>query len=135
FRQAKQQLRRHRTLVALDQVDVARRDFQPLGHLGLRQPELLADAPEAGADEQFFCGFRGHGLLQKSRHARAKARSASSRRCCGHPRLALLAAPQTWMAGTSAAMTAREQSSAFLGDQRASGPSAFEPSGLLAALW
>jgi len=38
----------------LDQVDVARRNAEPLGDLGLRQPELLADAPEAGSDEQLF---------------------------------------------------------------------------------
>ena len=64
FRQAQQQLRRHRALIALDQVDVAWRDLQPLGHLGLRQPQLLPDAPEAGPDEQLFCGCSvGHGSL------------------------------------------------------------------------
>ncbi len=60
LRQPQQDLRRHRALVALDQVDVARRDAEPLGDLGLRQPELLADAPEAGSDEQLFPGIGGH---------------------------------------------------------------------------
>ena len=52
--QPQQYLRRHRALVALDQVDIARRNPQPLGHLGLRQPELLADPPEAGPTKSFF---------------------------------------------------------------------------------
>ncbi len=57
FRQPQQDLRRHRTLVALDQVDVGRRNAEPLGDLGLRQPQLLADAPEAGADKQLLSGI------------------------------------------------------------------------------
>ena len=59
--QPQQDLRRHRALVALYQVDIARRNAQPLGDLGLRQPELLADPPEAGADEQLLSGVGGHG--------------------------------------------------------------------------
>ena len=63
LRQPEQQLRRHRPLVALYQVDIARRNLQPLGHLGLRQPQLLADPPEPGPDEQLLsAGTRfGHG--------------------------------------------------------------------------
>ena len=49
LRQPEQDLRRHRALVALYQVDIARRNPQALGHLGLRQAELLADPPEARA--------------------------------------------------------------------------------------
>ena len=61
FGQPQQDLRRHRALVALDQVDIARRNAEPLGDLGLRQPQLLADAPEARADKQFLSGTIGHG--------------------------------------------------------------------------
>src|SRR5207245_5935439 len=50
----------HRALVPLYQVDIARRNAQPLGDLGLRQPELLADPPEAGAHEEFLSGVGGH---------------------------------------------------------------------------
>ena len=60
FRQPQQQLRRHRPLVALDQVDIARGNAKALGDLGLRQPQLLADAPEPGANEQFFAGTAWH---------------------------------------------------------------------------
>ena len=59
--QPQQDLRRHRALVPLYQVDIARRNAQPLGDLGLRQPELLADPPEAGADEKLLSGVGGHG--------------------------------------------------------------------------
>ncbi len=58
LRQPQQDLRRHRALVALDQVDVARGNAEPLGDLGLRQPQLLADPPEAGADEEFLARNR-----------------------------------------------------------------------------
>ena len=61
--QPQQDLRRHRALVALDQVDIARRNAEPLGDLGLRQPQLLADPPEAGPYEQLFSGFAGHGRV------------------------------------------------------------------------
>ena len=57
LRQPQQDLRRHRALVALDQVDIGGRNAEPLGDLGLRQPQLLADSPEAGADEQLLSGF------------------------------------------------------------------------------
>ena len=63
FRQPQQDLRGDRALVALDQVDVARRNPEPLGDLGLRQRQLLADAPETGADKEFFTGVGGHRLL------------------------------------------------------------------------
>ena len=63
LRQPQQDLRRHRALVALYQVDIARRNAEPLGDLGLRQPQLLADPPEAGADEQLLSGIGGHGSL------------------------------------------------------------------------
>ena len=56
-------LRRDRALVPLDQVDVARRDSEAFGDLGLRQPQLLADPPEAGADKQFLSGIRRHDLV------------------------------------------------------------------------
>ena len=58
LRQPQQDLRRHRALVPLYQVDIARRNAQPLGDLGLRQAELLADPPEAGADEKLLSGDR-----------------------------------------------------------------------------
>ncbi len=58
LREAQQDLRGDRTLVALDQVDVTRRDAESLRDLGLRQSELLADAPEARADEEFFARVR-----------------------------------------------------------------------------
>jgi hypothetical protein len=50
-------LRRDRPLVALDQVDVARRHGEPLGHLGLRQAELLPDPAKPWADKQFLAAF------------------------------------------------------------------------------
>ena len=55
-REPQQDLRGHGPLVALDQVDVARRDAEPLGDLGLRQPQLLANPPEARADKELFSG-------------------------------------------------------------------------------
>ena len=58
----KQDLRGDGALVALDQVDIARRKPKAFRHLGLRQPELLADAPEARADEQFLTGIGRHDL-------------------------------------------------------------------------
>jgi hypothetical protein len=54
LRQPHQELRRHWALVALYQVDIARRNAQALGDLGLRQPQLLANPAEARADEQLF---------------------------------------------------------------------------------
>ena len=51
LRQPQQDLRRDRTLVALDQVDIARRNAETLGDLGLRQAQLLADAPKPRSDE------------------------------------------------------------------------------------
>ena len=56
LRQPQQDLRRHRALVALDQVDIARGNPEPLGDLGLRQAELLPDPPEARADKQLLSG-------------------------------------------------------------------------------
>src|SRR5258705_2319903 len=61
LRQAEQYLRRHRALVPLYQVDIARGNPEPLGDLGLRQAELLADAAESRADEQLFSSIGGHG--------------------------------------------------------------------------
>jgi hypothetical protein len=63
LRQPEQDLRRHRALVALYQVDIARGNAEALGHLGLRQPQLLADAAEPGADKQLLSGIGGHGSL------------------------------------------------------------------------
>src|SRR6185436_15698177 len=63
LRQPEQQLRRHRPLVALYQVDIARRNLEALGHLGLRQAELLADPAESGPDKQFLSGVARHGSL------------------------------------------------------------------------
>src|SRR6266852_977933 len=63
FCQPQQDLRRHRALVALDQVDIARRNAEALGDLGLRQSQLLPDAPEARADKQLLPRFCGHGSL------------------------------------------------------------------------
>jgi len=61
--QPQQYLRRHRPLVPLYQVDIARRNPQALGYLGLRQAELLADPPEAGPDKQLLSGVGGHGRV------------------------------------------------------------------------
>src|SRR5665811_1568117 len=63
LRQPQQDLRRHRALVALDQVDIARRNAEALGDLGLRQPQLLADPPEPRTDKQFLSRITGHGSL------------------------------------------------------------------------
>jgi hypothetical protein len=46
------------------------------------------------------------GFARAQRVLRACFRHA--RTCCGHPRLTLMAAPKTWMAGTSPAMTQRQ---------------------------
>src|SRR5712672_2775601 len=63
LRQTEQNLRRHRALVPLYQVDIARGNPQSLGDLGLRQAELLADAAESRADKQLLSGVGGHGTL------------------------------------------------------------------------
>src|ERR1700716_2543236 len=63
LRQAEQDLRRHRALVPLYQVDIARGNPQSLGDLGLRQAELLADAAESRTDKQFLSSVGGHGSL------------------------------------------------------------------------
>src|SRR5229473_6124193 len=63
LRQPQQDLRRHRALVALDQVDIARGNAEPLGDLGLRQAQLLADPPKPRADKQLLSGITGHGSL------------------------------------------------------------------------
>src|SRR5260221_5629023 len=60
LREPEQDLRRHRTLVALYQVDIARRNLQALGHLGLRQDELLADAAKPRTDKQLLSGVARH---------------------------------------------------------------------------
>ena len=60
FRQPEQDLRRHRTLVPLYQVDIARRNLKPFGHLGLRQAELLADPAESRTDKQLLSSVCGH---------------------------------------------------------------------------
>src|SRR5450631_1817345 len=63
LRQPQQDLRRHRALVALYQVDIARRNAESLGDLGLRQAQLLADPPKPWADKQLLSGITGHGSL------------------------------------------------------------------------
>src|SRR5467141_1398665 len=63
LRQPQQDLRRHRALVALYQVDIARRNAEPLGDLGLRQAQLLADPPEPRTDKQLLSGIAAHGRL------------------------------------------------------------------------
>src|SRR5258708_7640685 len=60
LRQPEQKLRRHRTLVALYQVDIARRNLQALGHLGLRQAELLADPAEPRTYKQLLSRVARH---------------------------------------------------------------------------
>src|ERR1700712_4387132 len=79
LRQPEQNLRRHRALVSLYQVDIARRNLQTLGHLGLRQAELLPDAAKARADEQLFCGITGHGNLSLSSFRTARSDDPDSR--------------------------------------------------------
>src|ERR1700680_1365151 len=61
--QPQQDLRRHRALVALYQVDIARRNAEALGDLGLRQPQLLPNPTKPGADKQLLSGITGHGSL------------------------------------------------------------------------
>src|SRR5713101_9516973 len=61
LRQPQQDLRRHRALVALYQVDIARGNAEPLGDLGLRQAQLLADPPKPRSDKQLLSGITGHG--------------------------------------------------------------------------
>src|SRR6185437_6576709 len=63
LRETKQDLRRHRALIALDQVDVGGRDTKAFGDLGLRQPQLLADTAKAGPDEQLLSGICWHGVV------------------------------------------------------------------------
>src|SRR5215211_1273691 len=63
LRQTEQDLRRHRALVPLYQVDIARGNTKPFGDLGLRQAELLADAAESRADKQLLSGVGGHNSL------------------------------------------------------------------------
>src|SRR5712672_2999663 len=63
FRQPQQDLRRHRALISFYQVDIARRNAKTLGHLGLRQSQLLADAPKARADKQLLAGIADHDSL------------------------------------------------------------------------
>ena len=58
--QLDQDLDRDRPLVALHQVQIARRDIELGGHGGLRQVTLPAQPLEAGASED-FAGNRGHG--------------------------------------------------------------------------
>ncbi len=77
LRQPQQDLRRHRALVALDQVDIARGNAETLGDLGLRQPQLLANAPEAGADEQLLSGITCHGSLADRLESFRGVRSAN----------------------------------------------------------
>src|SRR3954462_15329586 len=60
LRQPQQDRGGHGTLVTLDQIDIARRDAEPLGDLGLRQPQLLPDPPEARADEELLAGTGVH---------------------------------------------------------------------------
>src|SRR5712671_767062 len=63
LRQPQQDLRRHRALVALYQVDIARRNAEALGDLGLRQAQLLPDPPKPRADKQLLARVTGHGSL------------------------------------------------------------------------
>ena len=63
LRQPEQDLRRHRSLVPLYQVDIARRNAQSLSDLGLRQAELLTDAAKARADKQLLSSLCSHGDL------------------------------------------------------------------------
>ena len=58
FRQPQQDLRRHRALVALDQVDVARRDAEPLGDLGLRQARVAGGCAGSAGRRTAFCRNR-----------------------------------------------------------------------------
>src|SRR3981189_754061 len=63
LRQPQQDLRRHGALVALYQVDIARRNSEALGDLGLRQAQLLPDPPKPRADKQLLARVTGHGSL------------------------------------------------------------------------
>src|SRR5258708_31262697 len=78
LRQTEQYLRRHRPLVPLYQVDIARGDPKTLGALGLRHAELLANAAESWADEQFFSSIGGHEVTPGYRH-----KPGSPRPACG----------------------------------------------------
>ena len=50
--QAQQDLGRHRSLVALQVVQVARRDAQVLGHARLGQAEIASETAEPAAEEE-----------------------------------------------------------------------------------
>src|SRR6476620_231810 len=76
LRQTEQYLRRHRPLVPLYQVDIARGNPKTLGDLGLRQAELLATAAESRADEQFFSSIGGHEVTPGYRHELGSPRPA-----------------------------------------------------------
>src|SRR5882757_6798230 len=76
LRQTEQYLRRHRALVPLYQVDIARGNPETLGDLGLRQAKLLTDAAESRADKQFFSGLSRHGLAPGYRHELGSPRPA-----------------------------------------------------------
>ncbi len=58
--EAQQQLRGDRPLVALNQIDVARRNAEALCHLGLGQALLLPDPPEARPHEQLLARLARH---------------------------------------------------------------------------
>ena len=60
LRQPEQDLRRHRPLVPLYQIDIARRNPKALGHLGLRQAHLLAQPAEPWPHKKLLPGIARH---------------------------------------------------------------------------
>ena len=67
--EAEQELHRYRPLIALDKVQVARRDVEPLRHLALLEAELLAKAADLVSQQDFpFNGSVGRRHRQNPRN-------------------------------------------------------------------
>ena len=77
-------------------------EFQPLDTAHDRR-RLQAQPPHRAEADGTVVVVMVHGSAR--RHGRAKARSASSRRCPGHPRLPVGRESKTWMPGTRPGMT------------------------------
>ena len=68
-RQLEKQLDRQRALVALDQVQIGRRDAESLGHRRLGQAKPVADAADARTREDLLFSHRLQDLYKKRDHA------------------------------------------------------------------
>jgi hypothetical protein len=63
-----QQVRRQRTLIVLDEIEVTRRDAELLGELRLRELFTPAHAPDLRAESGTVFGLYGHGSLLRDLH-------------------------------------------------------------------